>query len=143
MPLITPGRILLHVMLPLVAGAAIYILFREGTWIHRFLGIKNAIFHPEQPGRLGNFIIYSGPDFLWAYSFTSAMLLWQSKPLRINIFFAGLILLLILLSEGVQILFQSCFRFDLWDLAAAFLGFLLSFFLINYPWQKRKSSSFS
>ena len=112
-------------MLPLLAGALIYIFFRPEVWFVRQLGVKGIIL--SAPGPLTRIMIYSGPDFFWAYAFSSALLFWgRNNP---NKYFPLLILLMLFLSEIIQLVLKPGFRFDWIDLAAVTLAFGLSLLL--------------
>lgn len=69
-------KYLLLIIIPLFAGYIIYIFLRGDTIISRFtenlIGIKFA--HTAKSGFLLSLIKNWGCDFLWAFSFTSALL---------------------------------------------------------------------
>ncbi len=80
-------KILFTVLLPLFSGGMIYIFFRTNRllmfrWFENIgLGkIINTVRESSGHGNLPGWIIYSLPDALWIFSFTSFMLIiWQHK----------------------------------------------------------------
>ena len=82
-------KILLHIVLPIIVGTAIYICWRTKSlqvfsWL-RFFGMdsfvvlcrmKSAFFREYLP----DFVVFSLPNGLWVYSLTSFMcLLWKGE----------------------------------------------------------------
>jgi predicted Na+-dependent transporter len=122
------AQILLQVILPLLAGLAIYLLFRNHTWLHRqfFPNIARPVIQPEN--NLTAIIAYNMPDFCWAYSFTSALLIWNNHSTRRIRHLPLFILTFLLLSEVLQYWTPSYFTFDWRDLAATSVAFSLSYF---------------
>jgi len=84
--------VILHVIAPLVAGAAIYLLLRAPTllvfgWVDAAGGeaaLRAARGHTLAYARaLGDTALFSAPDALWVYALTAAMLLvWRGQPGR-------------------------------------------------------------
>jgi hypothetical protein len=84
-------RIGVHVVLPVAVGAAIYVVWRTPSllvfrWLE-LLGLSSAAF--ELRALLGGvraflprIVLFSGPDALWVYALTSAMLLIWRGPTR-------------------------------------------------------------
>jgi hypothetical protein len=122
-------KIILHVLLPLCCGLLIYLLFRTNTWLTNLFHINEPLLNPGN-SFFTRILVYNVPDFCWAYSFTSALLLWNRqgkhyKKLPLLIFFV------LILSEGLQLLFNKRFHFDLFDLVAIIAAFILSYLLIE------------
>jgi hypothetical protein len=81
----------IHVVLPVVAGAAIYVAWRSPSlnlfrWLE-LIGLSSAAL--ELRAILGGvreflprILLFSGPDALWVYALTSAMLLIWRGPTR-------------------------------------------------------------
>lgn len=119
----------LHVALPLIIGTAFY-FFRSYPpifvpTIYRW--------HPQEWWQ--KLLLYSGPDFCWAYSLTFAMLCWaMSNSISINVT-AFAALAIIVLSEYLQV-GSGRFTFDYVDLAAAICAVLLSTIFIKKRHEK-------
>ena len=115
-------------VLPLLVGACIYVLFRrEGL-----MGFS--INEPRQfKNEFARILINTIPDFCWSFSLVNALYLF-AKTRTIGFWkttwLAGLI---IILSEAIQLLFPRSFTFDMLDLIAAILAFLLSFLYFKRP----------
>ena len=87
--------LLLNVILPLFTGGFIYLLFRSERlimfdWI-RFLGFKESLdllrndFNSLK-SFIPNWVLFSLPDGLWVYSFSSAIIIiWNDNNRCINI----------------------------------------------------------
>jgi hypothetical protein len=122
-------KLVFHIILPLAAGVAIYIFFRQNTWFHYHLLPPG--FHPLVLPRtpLNDAFIFNVPDFCWAYSLASSLFYWGRIDRVRNRFFPVFVLLLIVTAESVQYFLSSRFTFDWMDLTAAILAFLLSFLL--------------
>jgi hypothetical protein len=126
-------KIIFHVLLPLVAGAAIYYICNPGSSIvQRMLP---AFFIPEHPlldtskSALIRIVLFNGPDFCWSYSLVSSLLYWQYAAAFYRKYFWPVILLLLLGQELIQLLFPGYFTFDILDIIAALIAFLLSLYL--------------
>jgi hypothetical protein len=126
-------KIILHVLLPLVAGAAIYYICNPGASIvQRMLP---AFLIPEQPllhsskSAFVRILLFNGPDFCWSYSFVSSLLFWQHAAGNQQRYFRLIILLLLLGQELIQLLLPGYFSFDIADMIAALIAFLLSLYL--------------
>ena len=133
-------KIFIHVVLSLVIGLAIYIFFRQGTWLHRnILPGHTRSFIQIADSFWGNILKYNLPDFCWSYSFSSALFIWgkwRGGQIKLFVFF---VFLLILAAEPLQLLLPSRFTFDWMDMVAALLAVLLSFLLVFSKWQKINS----
>jgi hypothetical protein len=126
-------KIILHVILPLLIGFIIYSIARPDNWITQ--NILSIIFSNKESDNssptnwFAIIIVFNGADFCWSYSLTSALLVWKKLAAFKTAFFSVLIFIIILVQELVQYFFPSYFTFDIWDIVAAILAFLLSFAL--------------
>ena len=67
-------KIILHIVLPLLAGVFIYIFFREPvTFLHKLLRIEKPFFSLP-PAAIHHFILFRLPDMCWAYGLTSSLI---------------------------------------------------------------------
>ena len=124
-------RALLHVFLPLLIGLLLYLFYRPDVWIATQFGIK-PIPHSATSGYslLKKWIIFSGPDLCWAYSFASAIFM-------LNHFFKfsshGLVFIAVLVfvgaSESIQLFLKPYFTFSFSDLLTVVAGCCLSAYL--------------
>jgi hypothetical protein len=122
-------KIILHIILPLVAGFLIYMLTRPLP-MFRGLGPENiAIENIQHRSWFVRIIILNGPDFLWSYSFASALFLWKSYSGVVSLSFLILVAGIMVFSELIQLAVPGYFTFDIADLLAAILATLLSYFL--------------
>lgn len=128
-----PARpVLLHVVLPLVAGLVIYLLFRSGTWLHGFLlpaSGRGPVLPPADS--VTRIIAFNLPDFCWCYSFASVLFLWEKWQKNNTRLLPVAVFILLLANEGVQYFLPSSFTFDWADVIAAVLAFILSVFQIR------------
>jgi hypothetical protein len=124
-------KILFYVLLPLVAGFLIYFFFRPSYWFVQWFEKREPLIDINSANLLQKIIIFSGPDFCWAFSICSALFIWQKSQGRPNKYFIILIFLLVALSELIQFLFSRGFTFDWIDFIAALAGLWLSYFLIG------------
>jgi hypothetical protein len=118
----------LLVILPLVAGALVYLLLRNNTWLHHTFG-----FNPQHPvaaaqGFFGQLLAYQLPDFCWSLSFAACLFLFQSRLGLSAKMIAPLAFILLIVAEFVQYLFPGSFTFDWMDVGAAIIAFLVSYF---------------
>jgi hypothetical protein len=126
-----PRRIFIQILLPLLLGAIIYILFRKDTLIHKWL--LPADYDPvtadlSRTARLNYFMAFNLPDLCWSYSFASALFISENVLGKTSRLFPLFVLLLLIISEFVQLLFPGNFTFDWMDLAATVCAFGLSYF---------------
>jgi len=125
-------KILLHILLPLVAGLLIYLVTRE---VPLHIYVRNLPLHDSLIDNLQNaswltrIIVLSGPDFLWSYSFASALFIWKSYAGPVSISFFILVAAIMAFSELIQLGLPLYFTFDIADLVAAILATGLSYFL--------------
>ncbi len=130
-------RFILCVLLPLTSGGLTYILFRKDSlrmfsWFHK-IGLSELIssarvfassFAPP------DWVIYSLPDALWLFSFTSLiLLLWENKLTRNAIFWSTAATVIGICSEIGQALKLVPGTFDSLDLLFLLLASTLSFIL--------------
>jgi hypothetical protein len=124
-------KILLHVFLPLLVGFFIYIFYRPNVWVTRYLklGIDTGS-NTENYSPITKWLIFSGPDFCWTYSFASLvfMLNYSFKFMSHGAVFI-FILLLTEASEMVQLLLAPNFTFSFSDMIAILMASTLSAFL--------------
>jgi hypothetical protein len=118
------AKLFIHGLLPLITGAVIYILYRPAAWFTRLLNLDNCREQSsENFSAFGRFIIYSGPDFFWAYSFASVVFILN------HIYKCGshrllfiIVLLVAEISEMIQLFIPSVFTFSFTDLFAITAG---------------------
>lgn len=123
-----------HVLFPLIIGLIIYVIARPATWLVQKLLPFQFYFtekkwNPVSAGWLIKSLAFNGPDFCWSYSITSALLFWKHFSDIKQSNFWVFIFVLILVQEFVQLLFPVYFTFDLLDVIAAVMAFLLSLLL--------------
>lgn len=124
---------LIHVLIPIIVGGCIYLFFRSDSlimfkWL-KFLGLSNIISIAREwvaNFNLFDWVLYSLPDGLWVYSFTSCLIiLWnENKGYQFLFLFIP-----VLLGPGVEILqFFKLFKgtFDMIDLTVTTVAFILS-----------------
>jgi hypothetical protein len=130
-------RIIIHCVLPLVAGFLIYYYFRPGVEIIQWFAMRRPVADPVDMNRVQQLLIYSGPDFLWSYSLASALFIWQAAQVSTPRLFPLFVLLLLLAAELAQGWLLPGFTFDWPDLGAAVLAFFLSFYLTHQRHEKK------
>lgn len=137
----TALNVTIHSFIPILLGGLIYILFRPSTlrmfqWFDLF-GINELIKHVRNHivsyGIIvPDWLIYSIPDGLWIYSFTSTLIIvnnceWSK--------YKHWLLLPVSLGIGVELLqYFGLFKgtFDVYDLWCYVIGMLLSISFFNY-----------
>lgn len=128
-------KFLLHVLLPLLIGLFIYVLYRPNVWITRYLNLGiDTQSNTENHSFITNWLILSGPDFCWAYSFASLVFILNYSFKFMShgaVFF--IILLVTETSEVLQLLLKPNFTFSISDLIAILMACTLSFFLNKKP----------
>lgn len=130
-------KIFLQVVLPLLTGGLIYILFRADSllmfrWFDK-LGASDLISvcrqHTIGQFSLPTWFIYSLPDALWIFSFTSLMLsIWRDKFSVQSIFWILVAPTIGLLSEIGQAFHVLRGTFDLFDLILILIASALPFY---------------
>ena len=111
-----------HCIMPLFIGALVYLFFRADF----FIGLPKIT---VQQAALKQ-IIFTLPDFCWSYSFASALYLFSIHYHLNGKWCVFLIFSIIAGSELVQLILPQYFTFDIFDLGAAVLAFMLSSVLI-------------
>lgn len=127
--------LLLHVMLPLLIGGLIYLLFRNERlimfdWI-RFLGFKESLDLLRNDfsilkSFIPNWVLFSLPDGLWVYSFSSAIIIIWNDNRKVLIL---LLTIPLIFGPAVELLqFLKLFKgtFDIKDLIITIVAFILS-----------------
>jgi hypothetical protein len=130
----------LHCLAPLLLGGLIYILFRSTElrmfkWLS-FLGLKSETFSAravfsEFKIHLPNWFLYSLPDGLWTYSFTSALIIYwgyDNHELKIWLLIPLISGLLVEILQGIKFFPGT---FDYLDLFFSSSGLLLSYVIIK------------
>lgn len=125
-------KVLMHCILPLALGFFIYYFFRPDVAVVRCFTDRKPLIPLQEMNGLQKLLIYSGPDLCWSYSLASALFLWERGLQKRIRFFPVFVLLLLVMSELAQGIFIHHFTFDMADLGAAILAFLLSFIVIHY-----------
>jgi predicted Na+-dependent transporter len=124
-------RIFLHVLLPLFIGFFIYFFFRPDILFIQWFTNREPAIPLHQLNKLQELFIFSGPDFCWSYSLSSALFIWekwQGKKIRL---FPLVVLMVVVCSELIQYLLASVFTPDWIDVLAALSAFILSYLLIR------------
>lgn len=128
-----------HVLTPLAIGIAIYILWRPTSllafhWIE-MIGLLQPTLHvramlsPVQP-LIPSWILYSLPDGLWAYSFTSAIAIcWDRRLTTETLAWCSIPFVLGVGSELGQLALVVPGVFEVADLACYSTDFLLALYL--------------
>lgn len=130
--------ILFNVFIPLFLGGLVYLFFRSERlimfeWL-KSLGIKNGFDLLRENfvsinTYLPSWFIFSLPDALWVYSFTSAIILIWNNERKVAV---TLLLIPLILGPGVELLqLLNLFKgtFDVIDLTLTICAFLLSIIL--------------
>lgn len=111
----------IFVIIPLIIGVLLYVFTRETK--PYFLSIFNANFHKIETA---NWVKYNLPDGLWAFSFTSLIILiWDNE--KTTSFYMWLIITLLAII-GFEIFLGV---FDLLDLLFILSGFSISFIILT------------
>ena len=124
-------RVLLHIFLPLLIGLLLYLFYRPDVWIATQFGIK-PIPHSATSdySLLEKWIIFSGPDLCWAYSFASAIfILNHSLKFSSHGFVFAAVLVIVGASELVQLFLKPRFTFSFSDLVTVVIAGCISAFL--------------
>jgi hypothetical protein len=120
--------LVIHCVMPLFAGAIIYVLFRPVNPLSAVLPRIKRI--PISNAWL-QFLVDVFPDFCWSYSLAFALYLYgfyyklHFRCTVLAVFF------LLVFSEWVQRYFPRHFTFDIYDLFAAVFAFILSTLQMN------------
>jgi hypothetical protein len=128
-------KFLPHVFLPLLIGLFIYVLYRPNVWITRYLNLGiDTQSNIENLSFIARWLIFSGPDFCWAYSFASLVFILNHSFKFMS--HAAVFIFVLLLTEGsemLQLLLTPNFTFSISDLVAILMACTLSFFLNKKP----------
>jgi len=128
-------KFLFHVFLPLLIGLFVYVLYRPNVWITRYLNLGlDTQSNTENYSFITKWLIFSGPDFCWAYSFASLVFILNHSFKFMShtaVFF--FILLLTETSEVLQLLLKPNFTFSISDTVAILIACILSFLLNKKP----------
>ncbi len=131
----------LRLELPLITGGLIYILFRADSlvmfrWFDKLSAthlINSCRQHTVGQFNLPNWVLYSLPDALWVFSFTSCMLvIWKYKFSVQSILWIFLAPIIGLLSEIGQAFHLVRGTFDYTDLILLLIASILPFIKINH-----------
>lgn len=132
-------KFIIHVTIPLLLGGCIYIFFRSldikmFEWFNT-IGIIEIILNLREVAQsninLNSWILYSLPDGLWTYSFTSSMIiLWRNND-QLGKAFIYLPLMLSVLSELLQYFEIISGTFDWNDLFVVLISFLICNVFLN------------
>lgn len=129
-------HIIAHVILPLLMGGFIYLIFRSEQLIMfkclDYIGFTNHINNLREAINpikyyMPNWILYSLPDGLWTYAFTSALIIFGDKNI-------AWLVLPFALSVGIEFLqYLGLFKgtYDPLDMLFCILGYVLSFVIFN------------
>jgi len=131
-------KILFHVILPILIGGLIYVFFRGRnlvfmTYIELVsnLSLTSLSYYTDPiKTKLYDWVIYSLPDGLWVYSFTSSIMLMKLDS-KVRIYIIHMPLLLAVTFEMFQLLDMYKGTFDPIDLLFFVLFFLLSVTFLN------------
>jgi len=130
-------QILLYVFLPLLVGFLIYFFFRPGYWFIQLIDKREPLIALDKLSTIEKVFIFSGADFCWAFSFSSALFLWEKKQDRRFSFLPILILLILVGSEFIQRINGSGFTLDWYDVFAVVIAFCLTLVLIRRKYEKK------
>jgi len=117
-----------NLLFPLLAGGAVYGLFRKNTLISSLLQHFFKVTPIAVKEIRLSWLINVLPDFCWCYSFSFALLLVLKPKTVFNQSTIGVFSVLVF-SEVLQLGLPEYFTFDPVDLAAALLAFVLSLFV--------------
>jgi hypothetical protein len=132
--------LVVHSLIPLLAGCAIYAFFRPEFLIaYKWLQALNIDldFSSMQTQLLEikhiipAWIYFSLPDGLWAYAFASAMIIHEgNNPKKLRIWL-GITIVMVLLIEISQAFNVIQGTFDPWDLIFYLIGIYLSVIIVG------------
>jgi hypothetical protein len=131
-------KLLLHTILPLVLGFAIYLFFHKPNLLIHYYGSKYCsipnFYENIKHIWLAIFLLNHLPDVLWAYSFgvflVTTLYFVPNKYLK-----AALILFIVSITEVVQVFYPKHFTFDWLDL---FFILITQLFVFYYYGSKQK-----
>lgn len=133
------GLVFVHVLLPLIAGAIIYLLLRQDTFLHQlFFSGSGSKAIAISKNLVTDIFVYNLPDFCWCYSFASALFIWERWQGNKIKFFSVVVLSVLVIGELIQIFLSSFFTFDWGDIVAAIIAFGLSYYQISKDEKEKK-----
>jgi hypothetical protein len=137
--------VIIHCIIPIFLGGILYILFRSSElkmfkWF-AFIGFDDEILSMRMntlkfKNYIPDWLLYSLPDGIWVYSFTSVLLIfWDNdyKNLKIWILIPFITGIIIEILQGLK-LFRG--TFDVLDLSFSIIAFVLSVVTINYKFKQ-------
>ncbi len=126
-----------YVLLPLIIGYFIYFFFRPDYWFVQLIDKREPIVTIHELSLIERIFIFSGSDYCWAFSFSSALFIWEGTQHQRFRFLPVIVLITLVGSEFIQHLLKSSFTWDWWDVVAALLAFCLSLVLIRRNYEKK------
>ncbi len=133
---------ILHVIIPLILGASIYLFFRTPELIfYQWLGITDEIhsiqnkFNTNEWG-FSAFLIYNIPDGLWAFSFMASLHILLSKQNTLNYLISLFACLFCIINECLPLFFNIGQTFDFKDIYAILLFQIFYLTLKNKNYEK-------
>jgi hypothetical protein len=107
-------KALLHVVLPLLIGLLIYLFYRPNVWIAPQFGFKELPYSEISTYSIfKKWVIFSGPDLCWAYSFASAIFILNHLfKYSSHSFVLILVLIIVGASELIQLFLQPDFNYS-------------------------------
>ena len=124
-------RVLLHVFLPLLIGLIIYLFYRPNVWLTKQLNI-NADSYAEisNYSLFKKWMIFSGPDLCWAYSFASAIFILNHLiKFTSHHFIFIVVLIIVAASELIQLFLKPNFTFSFSDFVTVIIACCLTAYL--------------
>jgi hypothetical protein len=124
-------RVLIHVFLPLLIGLLIYLVYRPNVWLVAPLNFSsNSLSGVSNYSAIKKWIIFSGPDLCWAYSFASAIfILNHLMKFSSHGFIFIVFLIIVAASELIQLFLEPNFTFSFPDLVTVVVATCLSAYL--------------
>ena len=126
------------ILLPVILGGSIYLLFRVDSllmfqWLE-FFDLKESLLRLRECIKIEfpDWVIFSLPDGLWLFSYVSFMLMiWRHKPSWQSFFWIGIMPFIAIASEVLQYFKVLVGTFDIMDIYAYLIGFLLAIVFIK------------
>ncbi len=125
-------RIFYLCLLPLCIGGVIYIFFRKNGLVGLLLHVTDF-----KPGSVWKVLINTLPDFYWAFSLSNALYIFFNShnfSFKRALWVIGFV---IIFSEIVQLLVPTYFTFDVLDLFAVLLAFILSSMIAKSSYENK------
>lgn len=130
-------QILFYVFLPLLIGYFIYFFFRPNYWFVQLIDRREPLVTLHELSGIEKIFVFSGSDFCWAFSFSSALFIWESTQYQRVRYLPFVVLIIVVGSEFIQHILTADFTLDWWDVFAALLAFCLSFVLLRRNYEKK------